>query len=180
LRTAWGFPGGAGAAVKAQESDVGTVWRVMMIGVAAAALGAGCGGPIYQDGRSEAAVITMRSTWRASGDLRNVAAAIDENISTAAVSAETSGRGTITLDLGKACLFNMVVIEHGPDEMGFATRVAVLTSIDGENFTQRIIGIGTRRVTILYLGGPVLARYVRLRALTSGQRPWSVAEVYLQ
>jgi hypothetical protein len=156
------------------------VRRLVMIVWLAAVVGAGCSGPIYQDGRAEAAVITLRPTWQASGDLQSPGAAIDGNIATAAVSTDASGRGTLTLDLSKPCLFNTVIIEHGPDEMGFAPRVAVLTSMDGQTFTQRYVGIGTRRVTILYLGAPVLARYVRLRALTAGQRPWSVAEVYLQ
>ena len=73
----------------------------------------------------------------------------------------------------------MVIIEHGADELAFAPRVAVQTSLDGAVFTQRYVGVGSRRVTILYLGGPVLARYVRLQALASGQRPWAVAEIYL-
>ncbi|MCJ7544855.1 MAG: discoidin domain-containing protein [Phycisphaerae bacterium] len=155
-------------------------WRAMvMIVLAAGGLGAGCNGSAYQPGRAEAAAITPRNVWRVTGDLRTPPAAVDHNISTAAVSADSSGRGTITLDLSKPCLFNMVVIEHGLDEMGFAPRVAVQTSLDGQTFTQRYVGVGTRRVTILYLGGPVLARYVRLQALAAGQRPWCVAEVYL-
>ncbi len=155
-------------------------WRVIATaGLVSAVLGGGCGGPTYDTGRAEAAAISPRSAWQATGDLRSVAAAIDQNVATAAVSIETTGRGTITIDLSKPCLFNMVIIEHGADEMGFAPRLAVLTSMDGQTYTQRYLGVGTRRVTILYLGGPVLARYVRLRALTAGQRPWSVAEVYL-
>lgn len=155
-------------------------WRAMVITVlAAGALGAGCNGSRYQNSRAEAAAITPRSTWQVSGDLRTHPAAIDQNISTAAVSADSSGRGTITIDLSKPCLFNMVIIEHGPDEMGFAPRVAVHISLDGQTFSQHYVGVGSRRVTILYMGGPVLARYVRLQALAAGQRPWSVAEIYL-
>ena len=146
--------------------------------LASCVTGAGCGNG-YDNGRSEAAIITPRRTWRASGDMRTVQAAIDQDLATAAVSAESGGRGTITIDLGKPCLFNMIFIEHGPNEMGFARRVAVLTSMDGEVFTQRYAGPGTRRVTALYLGAPVLARYVRLRAVVAGDRPWSVAEVFL-
>jgi hypothetical protein len=112
--------------------------------------------------------------------MQSVALAIDQNVATAAVSSAPDGKGTITIDLSKPCLFNMVVIEHGGNEMGFARRVAVLTSLDGEIFTQRYAGLGTRRVTVLYLGAPVLARFVRLRALVAGDQAWSVAEVYLQ
>lgn len=155
-------------------------WRaVVMIVLGAGIPGIGCSGPIYRDGRAEAALITPRDTWRLSGDMKSVFLAADQNISTAAVSGDSSGRGTITIDLGKPCVFNMVIIEHGEDEMGFAPHVAVLTSLDGQVFTQNCVGVGTRRVTILYLGGPALARYVRLQALTVGQRPWTVAEIYL-
>jgi hypothetical protein len=155
-------------------------WRwFLRIALAGCAAGMGCAGE-YGGGHSEAAVISPRSTWRAAGDLQSVASAIDQNPGTAAVSTAPDGRGTITIDLGKPCLFNMVVIEHGSNEMGFARRVAVLTSMDGEIFTQRYAGVGTRRVTILYMGTPVLARFVRLRAIVAGEQPWSVAEVFLQ
>ncbi len=156
-------------------------WRGWLwITLAGCLTGGGCAGNIYDEGRAEAAAISLRRTWKVTGDMQSVASAIDQNIGTAAVSSTSDGKGTITIDLSKPCLFNMVVIEHGNNEMGFARRVAVLTSLDGEIFTQRYAGLGTRRVTILYMGAPVLARFVRLRALVAGDHPWSVAEVYLQ
>jgi len=59
-------------------------------------------------------------------------------------------------------------------------RVAVATSLDGEAFVERHQAPGTRRVTILSLPEPVLARYVRVRAARPGDQPWSLAEVFLQ
>lgn len=152
------------------------VYRVIAAAALAGTL-AGCA-PTYQDGRAEGSAITARRVWRASGDMQAPALAVDENPNTSAVSPDRGGRGTLTVDLGKPCLFNTVIIEHA-DEMGFAPRVGIWTSLDGQTFTQRCIGVGTRRVTILYLGTATLARYVRVEALAAGQRPWSVAEIYL-
>ena len=118
--------------------------------------------------------------WRASGDLRVPNITIDGNINTIAISPNSDGRGTLTIDLGKPCMFNMIVVEHGANEFGFARRVAVSTSLDGQAFTQRYTGHGTRRVTILCPATPMLARYVRLQAVVAGDQPWSVAEVYFQ
>jgi hypothetical protein len=140
----------------------------------------GCGGPIYQEGKSPASAITPRSSWQASGDMRGAQAVLDGDIGTAAVSAAPDGGGSITIDLGKPCVFNMAVIEHGTNEWAFARRVALLTSLDGISFTQRYSALGTRRVTILCPAAPILARYVRLQAVVAGDRPWLVAEVYLQ
>ncbi len=139
----------------------------------------GCADP-YQDGRSPAASISRRAVWRAGGDVRSPQYAVDGDPATAAVSSAADHTGMLTIDLGKPCLFNMVVIEHGHDEHGFAGRVAVLTSLDGQIFTHRYAAAGTRKVTTLWLGEAVLARYVRLQVLVGGNRPWSVAEVHLQ
>ncbi len=140
----------------------------------------GCGGPIYQEGNAQASAITPRSSWQASGDMRGAQAVLDGDIATAAVSAAPDGGGSITIDLGKPCVFNMAVIDHGTNEWAFARRVVLLTSLDGISFTQRYSALGTRRVTILCSSAPILARYVRFQAVVPGDRPWSVAEVYLQ
>jgi len=154
--------------------------RVLATAAVFVALGAcGCG-VAYQDGRSAAAAISLRSAWKVTGDMRSVGYAIDQDVTTAAISSSADNKGMLTIDLGKPCLFNMVVIDHGGREKGFARRVAVLTSIDGEIFTHHYAGPGTRKVTILWLGAPTLARYVRLQTLVGGDEPWSVAEVHLQ
>jgi hypothetical protein len=145
-----------------------------------AAAWAGCDGPDPLGGGSPGAPITPRKTWRASGDLREPGKALDGDLSTAAVSGNPYANAYIELDLGKACLFNRVVVEHGPDEHGFPARMAVYTSLDGNSFTLQGEVPGKRRVTNALLMTPLLARYIRLQAVSPGVRPWSVAEIYLQ
>ena len=129
--------------------------------------------------------VTARSLWSASGNLDNPALAFDGNLGTAAVAQAGSNPPSLTIDLGQVCMFNFIAIDHGADQLGYARRVQIDTSIDGRTFTARIVGPGTRRVSDFLLQtpahpNPVLARYVRITAVESGQRPWSVAEVYLQ
>jgi len=119
-------------------------------------------------------------TWRAEGSLRNPQLAIDGNLSTAAVSEPLYAGAFLTIDLGKPCLFNMVVLDHGSDEHGHARKVALLTSMDGKSYTRQLVASGTRRVTTLSAITLILARYVRLQAAVPGDQPWSIAEVYLQ
>ncbi|MFA6133107.1 MAG: discoidin domain-containing protein [Phycisphaerae bacterium] len=154
-------------------------WRFIVV-LAGLSACVGCTGQIYHDGRGQASALSSRSTWRASGDLRSPALAIDGDTSTMALSPSTEGKGTLTIDLGKPCVFNTIIIEHGSNEFGFARRTAVSTSTDGVNFTQRYSAPGTRRVTILCPSTPMLARYVRIQAAVPGDQPWSVAEVFLQ
>ena len=136
----------------------------------------GCNGidpPVFPD------AITPRSRWLPTGDLRDPFYAVDNNINTAAVSDEAYENATLTIDLGKACLFNMVVIEHGPDQWGFCRKLAILTSDDGRKFDQQAVVPGLRRRTTVLLVRSVLARYIRLQVLETGDRPWSVAEVHV-
>ena len=154
--------------------------RVFFLLLACGIFCIGCGGQIYNDGRSQGSVITPRSAWRAGGDLRSPPFAIDGDVNTAASSIASDGRGSLTIDLGKPCVFNMIIIDHGQNEFGYARRVAVLTSMDGQSFTQRYAAAGTRRATILCPATPIIARFVRLQAMVAGSQPWSVAEVYIQ
>ena len=64
--------------------------------------------------------------------------------------------------------------------MGFAQRVGVSTSLNGQSYTRRAIAPGNRRVTIVCIVTSVLARYVRIEAMQPGTRAWSVAEVQLK
>jgi len=123
--------------------------------------------------------LSARTRWVASGNLRDPQNAVDGNIATAAVSRAGDQNATLTIDLGRNCQFNMVVVEHGAKEFGFPRRMAVLTSTDGVNFRKQIEVPGLRRVTTAVLIRQVLARYVRLQAVVPGERPWSVAEVHL-
>ncbi len=118
--------------------------------------------------------------WKVSGELENTGAAVDGRIDTAATSAPSGLGASLTIDLGKTSLFNMVVIEHGPNPEGYARRVSVFTSVDGQKFTLLHTSPGTRRRTYLSVLTPVLARYVKLQAIIEEGRPWSVAEVYFQ
>jgi len=154
-----------------------------IVWLAAAAVLCGCDGGSsvnYNGKRSPGAALTDRKLWRASGDLRDAPKAIDGDRATAAVSGESYSTAAITIDLGRVCVFNRVIVEHGPDEHGFPRRMAVATSLDGKEFTQQTQVPGTRRVTNAVLITPVLARYVRLQVAMPGARPWSVAEVILQ
>jgi hypothetical protein len=74
----------------------------------------------------------------------------------------------------------MVVLEHGAAEMDFARSVEAAVSTDGRSFQPVYVGIGTRRVTILLLPSPTLARHLRVRAVRAADRPWSLAEIYVQ
>jgi len=126
------------------------------------------------------ASITDPRTWTLSGDIPNVALAVDGNRSTGAVSSLINNNTAITIDLKKTCLFNAAFIHHGSIRDGYCGRVALQTSLDGQNFTLQTEAPGTREVTSLLIIKPVLARYVRLKPLRQGPGPWSVAEVYLQ
>ena len=137
---------------------------------------------VYKEGpRAKAAAVSPRKTWRASGNLRNLKYAFDGNAASASVSEGYNYENvSITIDLSKPCCFNMIVVEHGPNQLGFCGRLAVMTSLDGKVFTRRKVSPGTRAVTTVLLDSPVLARYVRLQAIVPGTRPWSISELYLQ
>jgi len=140
-------------------------------------------GQLYDQGRPKAlpGSITPRARWTAGGDIAKAAAAIDGDIATAAVTSHNPyDNATIDIDLGKVCVFNFVVIDHGVNEFGFCRQVTLLTSVDNKRFTQVYTGCGTRRLTNLCLLKPVLARYIRIQASIPGPQPWSVAEVYVK
>lgn len=138
--------------------------------------------PIYTDSSPRSAIgsVPDRAKWTARGSLKDASNAVDGNISTLAVAPEGAVNSTLTIDMGRPGLLNMVVIDHGRNEFGFARRLVVSTSLDGAQFTQRHAGPGTRRVTTMMLITPVLARYVRMDVLVPGDRPFTVAEVYMQ
>jgi len=124
--------------------------------------------------------ITAKRRWRVSGGLGDVRAATDGSAETVAVSGRNSN-AALTIDLGEACMFNMVVVDHGASGRdGYAGRLAVSASIDGRNFTRLASVPGTRRVTLVNIITPHLARYVRLQVVGRGPEPWSVAEVHIQ
>lgn len=158
--------------------------RAWMILPVALWMAAGCEpGGLYENTRQFASgTVTARERWRAAGPAFDAPGkAVDGRSATAAVTGSDYANADLTIDLGEVCLFNTVVIDHGTaGQMGFPRRVAVLTSDDGERFERQTTSPGTRRVTVIPLIRPTLARYVRFRALVPGGRPWSVAEVHLQ
>jgi len=163
-------------------------WRIAFffpaVLAASGVFGGGCDGTgrlySYSDNRPAALALTAPGTWRLQGDVYHPERAADGDRGTIAVSSLSYRNATITIDLGKACLFNAIFIDHGPSEVGFCRTVAVLTSLDGKRFTRRYEGPGTRRVTSLCIIRPTLARYIRLQAVRSGAEPWSLAEIYIQ
>ncbi len=143
----------------------------------------GCGpsGPIYRDaGGIIPSSVTPKANWVASGDPQRPAAAIDGDVTTAAATTGSYVGQALTIDLTKACLFQMVVVEHGSQEQGFAGSVEVAVSTDGQSFQTEYTVPGTRRVTIICLPQPTLARYIRLRVLRPGPAPWHLAEIYIR
>ncbi|HUU23780.1 MAG TPA: discoidin domain-containing protein [Phycisphaerae bacterium] len=158
-----------------------TGFRVASLALAGALLGGCVGSPISGEGRTApAAAISPRRMWKAYGTLSGAAKAIDGSPSTAAVAGVSQGNTDLTIDLGKACVFNLVRIDHGGDEFGFARRVELSTSLDGESFAKVHETPGTRRATYVCPITPILARYLRLKVLVPGVHPWSVAEVTLR
>ena len=156
---------------------------VVTAGVLALSI-AGCDqvGGIYRPttGGYLGADISPKNTWVARGDLQNPSAAIDDDMATAARSDYEYSGAAITIDLRRPCVFQTVVVDHGAGEHGHASKVAVATSADGRSFIDRHVSPGKRRVTILCLPKPVLARYLRLRVTAPGVQPWNIAEIYLQ
>jgi len=155
---------------------------LLLFGLAPLALAVGCAdAPIFHDARDHPiGEISPRSSWSVSGTLADLEKAIDGDLTTAARSNNPHAGATLTLDLGKVCLFNLAAVDHGAAQMAFARRVEIRTSVDGRRFRTQYIAPGTRRVTALLLGEPVLARYVTFRVVEPGPEPWSVAEVYFQ
>jgi len=153
----------------------------VVLGIAAVCVSVcSCNGPIYEpERRTFPDTITPPARWIVTGNVQSPAKAIDGNVATAAIGPQGQANGWIVIDLGKICLLNMVVIDHGPDEFGYCRELAVQTSDDGQTWTLQAVVPGLRRVTNCLFTGPELARYVKLQCLTPGARPWSVAEIYI-
>jgi hypothetical protein len=124
--------------------------------------------------------ITPRRSWVAGGTLPNAALAIDGEVSTAAACESQNAAPELIIDLHEPCEFQSVWIDHGHNEMGYARKLAIATSMDGNSYLDRYVGPDTRRMAILALPGPVLARFIRIKVIIAGLQPWSVAEVSLQ
>ena len=139
----------------------------------------GCADPTWRDASSTS--ISSRGSWRVWGDFRDPAAVTDGNLNTVASTSDNYRSATLTTDLGKSCVFNMIILDQGPGhEENYCRRFSVLISDDNLNYRTIYTGVGTRRVTYVKVLTPTLARYVRLEANVPGDRPWRIAEMYLQ
>jgi len=159
-----------------------TTWLCLVTALVLIASG-GCDVPRIYSQRTDqmfGAKISPKTQWRASGSVTKPAAAIDGNLDTIARSSYRLAGADLTIDLKGACVFQMIIIDHGSEQTGCARRVGVATSTDGRGFKDRYAGPGARRVTHLLLPKPVLARYVRLKVITPGRRPWAIGEIYIQ
>lgn len=142
----------------------------------------GCADPNYGSSAAggAAARIGPKGNWAASGTVPAAQLAVDGDKQTVAKAGTNRTDAMLQIDLGEISLFNMVVIDHGEEEMGFGRQVAVETSLDGRSWERVLTAPGKRKVTVLNMIRPQLARYVRLTVLEPGERPWAVAEVHLQ
>lgn len=154
--------------------------RNVVLAAAALLLTAGCGvQPVYRETSAGAGTITPRSRWAAAGSVANPRSAIDGNVLTVAAGSPEGG-DTLDLDLGKACVFQTIVLDHGEAEQGFAGRLEVAGSLDGSDYHTEYVTVGQRRITTILLPRPALAQHVRLRVVEPGPAAWTVAELYLQ
>ena len=125
----------------------------------------------------EGAVIAPAGRWRAgSAMMSNPTNAIDGKTGTYAVANDPS-TGSITIDLSKPCSFNSIRILHGSAEHAYGAEIALLTSLDGRQFSRRHVQQGQRKVTNICLIKPILARYIRLQVIRPGPEAWKIAEI---
>ena len=143
---------------------------------------AGCTGNIIDQDSfgTPASAVTPSNSWVVSSNFGNAKILTDGSVGACLTSPNTTEQAYVMVDMGKRCLFNQIILDHGPNEFGCARRVAVYTSLDGREFTRQYVAPGTRRLTYLNLIIPVLARYVRVQVEQHGDRPWSIAEIYIR
>jgi hypothetical protein len=148
---------------------------------------AGCGDdmasrpPDADTGHAVATTVTPKSQWHATSvTMSEPEAAVDGRLQTAAVGPAVP-KAELLIDLGRACLFNRVIIDHGTnDDEAYPRQLALQTSMDGRVFYTRKVVLGTRWRTNVSLITPTLARYVRLEVKKAGIGSWRVAEITLQ
>jgi hypothetical protein len=116
----------------------------------------------------------------ATGRFNGLPKAIDGDINTTAVAVGGNTGATVTIDLGRSSVFNMIILTHGQREWGFATQLTVSTSLDGRRFTEQATTPGCRKVSYVPLFKPVRARYIRIQASRPGSQPWALAEILIQ
>ncbi len=155
---------------------------IFLVFLAGVMVGCDVVAPVYRQstGGYLGANITLKNTWSVRGDLANPAAAADEDLSTFARSNHGYTGAELIIDLKKVCLFQTVILEHGAARNGHCRKADISTSVDGKHFSNKYVVPGTRRVTIISLPAPTLARYVRIKVVRPGRSRWAIAEVYIQ
>ena len=149
-------------------------WMCALVVITAAVV-AGCD---ESDGLGE---LTPKSAWTVQArGVQNPDYATDGDPNTYATTPEGYRDAALTVDLGEPSLFNMLVIDHGDYEDGYAQRLVVSTSMDGQTYKRRAIAPGNRVVSNVCIVTPVLARYVRIEVVESWWHPWSIAEIQLK
>jgi hypothetical protein len=156
---------------------------IIILAALSAALAAGCEGPatVYTDpGAAAVEAIPDKAEWSAEGNLDSPPSASDGDLLTIARTPTGSGTGSLVIDMGRPAVVQTIIVDHGSEESGYARRLRAAFSVSGRTWSDEYTVSGTRRVTILSLPKPVLARHIRLEVLGPGPRPWAVAEVFVQ
>lgn len=161
--------------------------KIILTGLACVVLAglAGCD-PQFDLGRGNifgTDAISSQLAWKVQSQhgFRDARKAIDGNSNSYAITRGKNYSGaSITIDLERQCIFNMVVLIHGAREFGFAKEVQLSISTDGKSFKSCYQTFGTRKVTYIPVLTPVTARYIRITAVRPGPKPWAIAEIYLQ
>jgi hypothetical protein len=145
----------------------------------------GCDVELASSNQTLSGAMTRRKQWTLVGSgakFVNLPAALDENPRTMArTQARAFRNASVTVDLGQSCVFNLVILYHGDEPMGFPSQVSVATSSDGITFKEQASVPGTRKVTYILLEHWTRSRYVRITAdRAARKRPWSLSELYIR
>ena len=144
----------------------------------------GCNPTFNADGpRVPRGGISAMTRWTISapqGQFEGLENAIDGSSQTAAKASGDYTGASFTVDLGRHCIFNMIVLAHGREENGYAGRVGIEVSTDGKTFQGGWSSLGTRAQTYIPLLTPITARYVRITATEASVMGWVISQVYFQ
>jgi hypothetical protein len=145
----------------------------------------GCDVDLASSNQTLSGAMTRRKQWTIVGSgakFANLPAALDENPRTMARTQASAYRdASVTVDLGQSCVFNLVILYHGDEPMGFPNQVSVATSSDGITFKEQASVPGTRKVTYILFQHWTRSRYVRITAdRAARKKPWCLSELYIR
>lgn len=113
-------------------------------------------------------------------EFKNLNAMLDKNKTTYMYTVGDYKNASIIIDLSRPCVFNEILLLHGPKQLGYAGLIEVYTSSNGQDFTKIRTFPGTRYCTYLTLLTQVKARYIKLRAVRTTRYPWTISNIYIQ